>query len=367
MVKWIVEVKLEGSTSNSRWFVVMNRYPCLRFPMMVALVVASCASTAQLTAQENKKLALLIGVEEYERRGFRNLKFAEDDMEALGAALELEGFEVLTVLGNKGQGATRDQIESVLENEFVPRIRKLKKADIALIGFAGHGRHQTTSGEVRREDHYFCPSDAHDNDAATWISISELIATLERESGSENNLLLIDACRDNPSRGRGVDGSGFSTSKDAVAVFFASSYNEQAYEIEAYEHGLFTHYLLKGFEQATDFEGNVTWDSLVGYVKTNVDRDSQRLRDDGVIRGLQRPNSVGNLKGSSPVLFENLAKTLIRLNRNSLEIGDRSLSDQILDRLDQGTEKKPLGGAPAGPVGHEGGGDIEPQIGFQNL
>ncbi len=272
-----------------------------------ALLVPLLFCTAPIVvAQDVRKVALLIGVEEYEKRGFTNLSYAEDDMTALAAKLRDQGFDVTVMLAS-GQGtsrANRQNVVDAINKRFIPRLKDLRKQDISLVAMAGHGRHQKVIvGNVATEDHFFCPCDAHDTDSKTWISISTLIKEIESESGSERNLILVDACRDNPSRGRGVDGKGMSLNRDAVAVLFASSYNEQAYEPDELRHGLFTHFVLEGLSGAAkNFDNEVTWDSLVDYVKGRVERTSNELRLRNKIAGTQRPNSMGNLRGQSQVL-----------------------------------------------------------------
>jgi hypothetical protein len=283
-----------------------------------------------------QKVALVIGVDEYEKKGFSNLTYAEADMRTLGEKLRTNGFEVLSLLGSDtgSSRATGGNIRDILKGKFGQRLSTLKKQDIVLIALAGHGRHSLVEGMggTRKEDHFFCPVDAHDNDEKTWISISDLISQIESLSGSENNLVLIDACRDNPNRGRGIDGKGFVLNKDAVAVFFSASYNERAWEPAKLKHGLFTYYVLDALNgKAADFEGNVTWDSMVGYVKTVVSRESQKLLAEGEIQSVQRPNAIGNLRGSSPVLARSVLKESIDPRLKLLEAVRTKTQEKLSD------------------------------------
>lgn len=270
-------------------------------PLVLLALLVSWAE-----AQEQQRVALLVGVEQYDKRGFSNLSYAEDDMQALAEALKQQGFQVHVLLGSGEDAAkaTRANVMSAFEELFIPKLRQLNKTDIALVAFAGHGRHEAVSvNDVKAEDHFYCPCDAHDSNPETWISLSQLIRKIERESGCERNLILVDACRDNPSRGRGVDGKGFALNRDAVAVLFASSYNEQAYEPDDFKHGLFTYYVLEALAgSAKNFDNEVTWDSMVDYVKSRVESKSRELLALRTISGMQRPNAMGNLRGKSPVL-----------------------------------------------------------------
>ncbi len=309
---------------------------------LTVLILLTLFNASGLVAAENTKIALLIGVDEYEKRGYSNLRYAENDVTQLAAELKKHGFQV-TVLVGSGKGESRadkGNIQRFIQASFLPKISTLNKRDMVLVAFAGHGRHQLVAGS---EDHFFCPVDAHDGDYKTWVSISEVISEIESHSAAESNLLLVDACRDNPSRG--VDGKGFRLKKDAVAVFFSASYNELAYEPDSLKHGLFTHYVLQGLKGgAKNFESNVTWDSLVDYVKTNVTRQSRLLKDRGEIAGIQRPNLVGNLRGESPVLVEQLkvreptltnsiGMKLRLIPAGGFTMGSRESVDEIVDRF----------------------------------
>ncbi len=278
----------------------------LRVSGTIITLVCAWLCAQQVSAQEVRKVALLIGVEEYQKRGFSNLNYAEDDMTALEAALKQQGFEVTMLLGSRSgmAKATRQNVVNAINKSFIPRLKQLNKQDTSLIALAGHGRHRAVNQSgVLTEDHFYCPADAHDTDSSTWLSISTLIKTVENESSCETNLILIDACRDNPGRGRGVDGKGMSLNRDAVAVMFASSYNEQAYEPDELKHGLFTYYVLEALAGgAKNFDNEVTWDSMVDFVKGRVESRSEELKAANKISGIQRPNSMGNLRGKSPVL-----------------------------------------------------------------
>ena len=321
--------------------------------LKTVLLLAVLVSSTNLTfGQETRKVAFLVGVEEYERRGFSNLQYAEDDMQALHDRLVELGFEVELLLSSsedESNRANKECISAAINERLLPQLRELRKQDVVLIAVAGHGRHQAVvKGDEIVEDHYFCPSDAHDSDSKTWISISKLITQIEENSGCENNLIMVDACRDNPSRGRGVDGKGFSLNRDAIAILFASSYAEQAYEPEELGHGLFTYYVLEALGgAAANTDQQVDWDSLVGYVKGRVQTKSEQLLADGKIAGVQRPNAIGNLRGKSPVLVSEIARrrpALLRFPfteeeaRDSVASWAESLEEESVFRTDQGHE-----------------------------
>ena len=77
----------------------------------------------------------------------------------------------------------------------------------------------------------------------TALRLSDLTAYL-RNSGADNTVLLLDACRSQGSR-RGL-GLGTEEQQGMVTVYSCSP-RESSFEIEALGHGSFTHALLEGF------------------------------------------------------------------------------------------------------------------------
>src|SRR5437870_3881067 len=72
------------------------------------------------------------------------------------------------------------------------------------------------------DEPFFCPRDAVPGDPATMLNLSKLIERLG-ERGGGANLLLVDACRNDPdpTRGRGIDGEVVSNLPKGMAVFFS--------------------------------------------------------------------------------------------------------------------------------------------------
>src|SRR5262245_64124533 len=172
-------------------------------PSRLVLAVSFLATALPLSAQTpGKRYALLVGVNEYNKPGFTPLKYAEADAKELAAVLKADGYEVTLLLGSAAgsERATRENVEAA-----VGRLLKVAtQRDTLLIGLAGHGS-QFKPTETAKEEAYFCPVDAVRDTAGSLVSLTKLLRDLDREGGG-TNLLLVDACRDNPdpSRGRGI-------------------------------------------------------------------------------------------------------------------------------------------------------------------
>ena len=281
--------------------------PDTRFSTRIVLVVLGLMQLGGIqpsaNAQEVKKIALLIGVEEYDKAGLEPAVYAEADMTELKTVLEKNGFEVTLMLGSFKNGnrlrATKAKIESAFK-AFSGRLKKLNRNDISLVALAGHGRQvRVREGDELVEKPLFCPVDTLSSDTGTMIGLDEWITVIARDSGCSNNLMLVDACRNNPSRGRGgIDGNVVKELPAKMAVFFSASNGTRAFPADDLKHGIFSYYVLEGLKgAASDRENEVTWQNLISYVKKNVPKKSKQ-----VYGSPQNPHAVENLVGLPPVL-----------------------------------------------------------------
>src|SRR5262249_29002179 len=157
-----------------------------------------------------RKFAFLVGVEKYNHGRLANLAYPENDVEDFNDVLRRHGFRtsiLTTRIGKKNPrfAPTQKNVMGGLQN-FI-RFNRPNKRDLMIIGLAGHGLQPLGSDES-----YFCPVDANPtikegarNAPAypeTLISVSTLLKMLD-DSGVGYKLLVVDACRNDPSvRGR---------------------------------------------------------------------------------------------------------------------------------------------------------------------
>jgi hypothetical protein len=274
---------------------VLSQLRCLLTGLVVSVVFGGGLSAAEPT-----KLALLVGVNQYEKRGLaeRPLDYAEADIESLSTELSkaTHGFRCTKLIGNEAtKGAIQAAVRELLGTG-------LPADAIVLIALAGHGRQIEIDG---KEDACFCPFDAAAGDGSTMISLTELMHSLDRRGGV--NLVLVDACRDDPSRGggksRSITGNELEGRLPAnTAVLFSCAARQQALETDQAGggHGVFFYHVLEGIRgAAADSEGDVTWDNLVTYVRPRVNArakewfpDRAKSKLDGA---LQTPHQLTNL------------------------------------------------------------------------
>jgi tetratricopeptide (TPR) repeat protein len=161
--------------------------------MVAALLLCAGMGSA---AQAEKRVALVIGNSAY--RTVPALPNPVADARLMSDTLTSLGFFVV------GGGAKLDLDKAGFDEALREFGKELAGADAALFYFAGHG--VETHGL-----NFLVPVDAHPADEgdvlAQTVGLAGILDQMEK-SGARINLLLLDACRDNPFRGQGVRSSG---------------------------------------------------------------------------------------------------------------------------------------------------------------
>ena len=165
-----------------------------RFVAVSCLLVFLTPNIA-ISAQ-NRRIALVIGNANYTHGG--NLANPVNDARAITKALENLGFTVLKH-ENCSQRAMKKAIDAFG--------RRLKSYDVGLFFYAGHGVQV-------KGNNYLIPIDAKLDDANDaeydCVRTGRILAKME-SAGTRTNIVILDACRDNPferSWNRGSKGSG---------------------------------------------------------------------------------------------------------------------------------------------------------------
>ena len=103
-----------------------------RLRLLAAFGLALLGLVLPLHAQQkdpSKKVALLVGVSQYQKKGFPDLKYAERDVQELAQVLRQSGFQVQLLLGSgKGEKrATGENLRRVLLGSFLEQVARLGK------------------------------------------------------------------------------------------------------------------------------------------------------------------------------------------------------------------------------------------------
>lgn len=225
--------------------------------LLLGLLVVACGGTSSEadTADEEalnldtsvvnyagKKTALVIGNADY--RAARVLKNPVNDAEDMAATLERIGFEVIVATN-----ATKaDMKQSV--REFQDALTR--KGGLGLFYYSGHGM------QVKGEN-YLIPVDADIQSESELedegFALARAMGAME-EAKNEANIVILDACRDNPlisssitrgGRTRGLDVVSASASS-GMLIWYSTAPNSVAQDGEE-RNGTFTQALLKYLPQ----------------------------------------------------------------------------------------------------------------------
>lgn len=133
--------------------------------------------------------------------------------------------------------------------------------------FAGHG-------ELHEGHDYLMPIDVDPGNLhETALKISDITASL-RNSGADNTVLLLDACR---SQGRRSPVGFGSEKQKGIVTFYSCSPRQSSYEIEELQQGAFTHALLEGF-QLTGADSCATVQRIDQYLRHRVPSLNQQYQ-----------------------------------------------------------------------------------------
>lgn len=164
-----------------------------RIGLLSRLIVAAFLACAGTAAHAEKRVALVVGNSAY--RTVAKLPNPAADAKLMSDTLLSLGFFVV------GGGAQLDLDKNGFDAALKQFGTELIGADVALFYFAGHG--VETHGL-----NYLVPVDAHPADGGDvfiqTIGMAGILDQMEK-SGTKINLLMLDACRDNPFRDRGVN------------------------------------------------------------------------------------------------------------------------------------------------------------------
>jgi Caspase domain len=194
---------------------------------VVALVHAQPQPPRDLTLAAGRRVALVIGIDNYPRSPLLN---ARNDARAMASSLRELGFAVTL-------------LEDITRNQMVGSVSEFSEAlrpdDVAFFFYAGHG--------VQLEgENYLVPAD-FDGSSSTaarlnTMPVGELQSALGR---AKLSVIVLDACRNNPFGNARSGGRGLApVEARGNIIAFATGAGQTASDNPAAGNGLFTEQLL---------------------------------------------------------------------------------------------------------------------------
>lgn len=255
-------------------------------------------TVSKLPSRE-KRWALLVGVSNYEDPNITRLRGANDAKALKEALVRYAGFPerqviLLTTDEPREWRPTRENIIKRLSN-----LRGLVPKDgLFLFSFSGHGV------ESNNEAFLLPSSISYDEDVDVLREnavSAEYVRRYVKAMGVQQVLMLLDACRNDPTNSRSdstnpltaayTRGFSFDVRNKEVTAFatlYATSVGERAYEYAEKEEGYFTWAVVEGLKgAAANAKGEVTLYGLKRYVEEVVPREVRAN-----LKRLQQPFAI---------------------------------------------------------------------------
>ena len=208
--------------------------------MIRVVTIAALLLLTATAASAAKRVALVIGNNSYAT--LPNLANAHTDAKGMARKLKSLGFEVILKV-NAGQ---RDLYRPLAKFEAA-----LSDAEVGLVFYAGHGIQTGTKS-------YLVPSDAQieieDDLRAEAITSDDFLQAMTR-AGTPLNIVILDACRDNPlprrtrSAARGLAIPIVPKGIKGTAIVYSAAPGQVAQDGPRGGHGVFTGEPLKVLDQ----------------------------------------------------------------------------------------------------------------------
>jgi len=198
------------------------------------ILINLTAKDSPVNVKNQQKFALVIGNEEYSNA--TNLRNPVNDANAISSTLKQLGFKVY-----KYTNLTQTELIRKIDN-FGDR---LTENSVSLFYYAGHGL------QVGRIN-YLVPTNSHPKSEQDieyqCVKAGRILAKM-KNAKTAVNILILDACRDNPferswNRGSKTQGLATMTAPAGTIISFSADANQTAGDGIG-NHGLFTEELLK--------------------------------------------------------------------------------------------------------------------------
>ena len=225
--------------------------------------------------------AVVIGVNSYPH--IRPLKYAVNDAVAFSNHLvEYNQVPKENVVLLLDEEANLTRLRSALG---IHMKNKASKEDMVIIYFAGHGatERDSTSPDGDGLEKYLLPYDVDPKELYATAMPMEEISRLFSRIRSDRLVFIVDTCYSGASGGRTVSvadiragiSDGFLdriTGGKGKIILTASAANEVSAESDEMQHGIFTHFLIKGLQGEADSDGDglITVDEVYTYVSKQV-------------------------------------------------------------------------------------------------
>jgi hypothetical protein len=222
------------------------------------------------------KLALLVGINDYEDSSIGSLEFSIEDIQGF--------YEILTSYEQNGYNKSNVKVllaesaEKPTRNNTLSKLTSMSRVagteDSILFYFSGHGLEKSSKP-------YLLFADSYGNTIEQTAIPTELIRKTMEESAARVKIMIVDACHSGAIKG--VKDSGKMSESffeslihppEGFVVMTSCKLGEFSYEWKEKKHGVFSHYLLEGLRGMADEDNDkiITITDAYTYCNENVTR-----------------------------------------------------------------------------------------------
>lgn len=267
---------------------------CLAGAATLFVVIFSAPAQANAPWQAGERYALIVGIDNYLNESVTDLSCATADAILLRDTLvsrgKFSGENIFLLTSDSTEESKKPNLTNIVYRlEWLRQV--VGPGDTLVFYFAGHGVSMDSETYLLTED-----SDQRSKGTLMASSLrGSVLNQLLKSAGAQNTLVLLDACRNDPTAGRGDQANTLSPALARGLVFkplpaaavglerhtatiFACSEGERSWEWGDKKQGFFTYFLAQAFREggAYDGEGNATLQGLVGYLRDKVNAAAQR-------------------------------------------------------------------------------------------
>ena len=271
------------------------------------------AKAADLSGYLGGSYLLSIGVSKH-HKGYTPLKYPAVDATAIHRFFSREakpGFKNTTLLTSSDHSPGVANLSALREALHQLSRSAKNENDLVVIYVSSHGAIDVNeAGELKR---YIVTEDSdYRNPAKSALPYEELIRSF-RALPSKRKVLVLDFCHSGTGKSGISPGTLPELNKrkgdyfpdplndtiEGEFILAASEKREPALEDTRLGHGVYTHFLLKGFRQDLNGDGAVTITEAHSYARNQTDRYTG---------GRQTPTAIMHINGVDPIVVNGLKK-----------------------------------------------------------
>ncbi len=285
-------------------------------------------------AYEPRRVAVLVGVDDYDDGAFPRLRFAADDAMAVAEVLHdtmFGGFDELVLLTGRDETGRAD-ILATLDDIAAT----LHRNDTFVFYFSGHGTLSTD--DSGRTSLYLCTRDTDaDRPQSTALRVDLLQRFFKNRVHCRRKVMVLDSCHNGEAKSFVDDGTRERMARrrspldpailtrvgEAEAHLFAAAFHQPALEDPELGHGVYTWFLLQALGERgplADLDG----DGVISVIEAH-----QYARDHTIAHtgGAQVPQAMFREVGREEIFLSGGEGALLAAERGLLTSYSRLLAD----------------------------------------